>query len=333
MVTEGRRALLERLGAIESGAECARWLPLLSAFADGEADARAVVELRPHLRSCTACRATLRELHDAGRGLRAIVPPELLVPALVAAAPEGGVARHAEALIHAACDRVAATAHGTLERVTGAAHGAFERAAAPVLRLQGAVEGLPGGKVAAVAASTVAVAGGGAAIERAATEPVDSRRPARVEQVASAGTATPPSRTVALSTASAKTPAALVPATALPAGPEWLGATPRRDAAQRPLDEFGFEGPVPSRTAARAPAPPRLPAAGRRTGGEPEAARSGRDRAGRTSAADADTARRANAAAGPSQPPSAAASPPAATGSPSPPAAPRSEPEFPAPEF
>src|SRR6266511_909079 len=30
-VTEGRRALLERLGAIESGAECARWLPWLSA--------------------------------------------------------------------------------------------------------------------------------------------------------------------------------------------------------------------------------------------------------------------------------------------------------------
>ncbi|MGB2710946.1 MAG: RNA polymerase sigma factor, partial [Conexibacter sp.] len=36
-VTEGRRALLDRLGAIESGAECERWLPLLSALADGEA--------------------------------------------------------------------------------------------------------------------------------------------------------------------------------------------------------------------------------------------------------------------------------------------------------
>ena len=141
-VTEGRRALLGRLDAIESGAECARWLPGLSALADGEASASDVADLRPHLRSCPACRATLRELHAAPAQVALLVPPAAV--GVAAQIVPGGVAGHAEAGLHALLDRL------TLW----------------VARVQGAVEALPGAKVAAVAASTAALAGSGVALEQ-----------------------------------------------------------------------------------------------------------------------------------------------------------------------
>ncbi|HEX4804769.1 MAG TPA: sigma-70 family RNA polymerase sigma factor, partial [Conexibacter sp.] len=77
-VTEGRRALRERLEAIESGADCARWLPLLSALADGEAAPADLAELRPHLRACPACRATLRDFHAMPARVSALVPPAVV---------------------------------------------------------------------------------------------------------------------------------------------------------------------------------------------------------------------------------------------------------------
>jgi RNA polymerase sigma factor (sigma-70 family) len=153
-VTEGRRALLERLGAIESGAECGRWLSRLSALADGEASPHDVAELRPHLHSCPACRATLRELHAAPAQVALLVPPAAV--GLAAHAAGGGVATHAEAGLHALLDRVTLLA----------------------ARLQGAFEAVPGAKLAAVAASTAAIAGGGVALERAtsaASAPIAAR--------------------------------------------------------------------------------------------------------------------------------------------------------------
>ncbi|MBA2566469.1 MAG: sigma-70 family RNA polymerase sigma factor, partial [Thermoleophilaceae bacterium] len=63
-LTEGRRSFLERVAGIESGAECERLGPLLSAFADGEATAVQMTKLRPHLRSCLSCRAALRAFRE-----------------------------------------------------------------------------------------------------------------------------------------------------------------------------------------------------------------------------------------------------------------------------
>lgn len=142
-VTEGRRAFAARLGAIETGTECERWLPLLSALADGEASAAELATVRPHLRSCTACRATLRDFHAAPSQVAALVPVAL---APLAADSGGSLLGHVEAVLH----------------------GLAERAALAAMRVQGAVEGLSGAKVAAVAASTAAIASGGAAIEHAA---------------------------------------------------------------------------------------------------------------------------------------------------------------------
>lgn len=201
-ITEGRRALRDRLGAIESGAECDRWLPRLSLLADGEASAQDLAELRPHLRGCQACRATLREFHDAPRQI-AVLVPVALVP--VTTGDPGAMAGH-----------LAAFAHALVERATLAA-----------TRLQGAFDTLPGTKVAAVAASTAALAGSGAALEHA----VRPDPPVRAAVHASAGA----SPVTTLDTASLVTPRmqGIVPTTAHDAAD--LSRT-------APAGEFGVEG-------------------------------------------------------------------------------------------
>src|SRR4051794_22659679 len=64
-LVEGRRAFVARVEGIESGAECERLEPLLSKLADGEASADDMATLRPHLRGCSSCRATLRDYREA----------------------------------------------------------------------------------------------------------------------------------------------------------------------------------------------------------------------------------------------------------------------------
>jgi len=140
-LSEGRRAFRDRYATIETGEECARWAPLLSAVADGEATAEDLLALRPHLRACPACRATLRTYHDAPSEAAALLPLGLvLAPA------------------------AAAVAHGP--RLPGLP-GFLTRAHEVVLsvspaKMQAAVDAAWSGKAAALAASTVALAGGGA---------------------------------------------------------------------------------------------------------------------------------------------------------------------------
>lgn len=169
-VTEGRRSFLERYAGIESGAECRRWEGVLSAMVDGEATPAQLAELRPHLRNCRGCRATLRALHESDGGLAALLP----APAALAAAADP--ARHAEAT------------GGLLARLHDALLGPIqERASASAIKLQAGVEAVASGKVAAVAASAAALAGGGVAVERATSDP--PRAPAARQAEALAGAA------------------------------------------------------------------------------------------------------------------------------------------------
>jgi RNA polymerase sigma factor (sigma-70 family) len=69
-LTEGRRAFLERYAGIEAGDECRRWAPVVSALVGGEATAEQLAAARPHLRRCSACRATVREQRIARRPRR-----------------------------------------------------------------------------------------------------------------------------------------------------------------------------------------------------------------------------------------------------------------------
>ena len=80
-ITEGRRRFMQAYAAIESGDECERFGPVLAALARGTATSAELVEVRPHLRHCIACRATVRELHMSGlRRIKLLIPAFVLAP-------------------------------------------------------------------------------------------------------------------------------------------------------------------------------------------------------------------------------------------------------------
>src|SRR3954447_25133664 len=147
-ITEGRRSFLARYADIATGAECRRWEPVLSAIVDGEASAADVARARPHLRHCPACRQRLRTLREGSAGLAAVfgVPT-----ALAAGGGEPGEP-------------------GLLSRVFESLFGSLhERLAVSAAKLQSGIEAAVPTKVAVVAASAAAVAGGGVAVEHAVT--------------------------------------------------------------------------------------------------------------------------------------------------------------------
>jgi RNA polymerase sigma factor (sigma-70 family) len=132
LLTEGRQAFLRRVSGIERGAECARYEPLLSALADGEASPEQLAILRPHMRTCLSCRARLREFRATPQRVAALVPPATL------AVSDGG---------------------GPLRSLVESLVGLGDR-------FHAAAELATGQKLAAVAASAAALAGGGTAIDQ-----------------------------------------------------------------------------------------------------------------------------------------------------------------------
>ena len=138
---EGRRAFLTRYAGIESGEECRRWEPALSALVDGEASQEELVALRPHLRSCPACRAQVREIHRASRSVAAVLPVGLVV---------------------AGTAQAEATANLALRAWEAFTAWMVERAAAAVARTQAFFELLvaSAGKGTAVVAAGAAIASG-----------------------------------------------------------------------------------------------------------------------------------------------------------------------------
>lgn len=78
-LAEGRARLAARMSGIDSGAQCEEWAPYLSQVVDGEATAELLLELRPHLRHCAGCRATLKQLADGTSAVRLLFPGGLLL--------------------------------------------------------------------------------------------------------------------------------------------------------------------------------------------------------------------------------------------------------------
>ena len=168
-LTEGRQAFRRRLAEIEAGSECERLSPLLSRLVDGEASADDLSTLRPHIRTCLSCRAALREYRSAPATAAALVPA-----AAFASSRSGGLELPTRLLEGLA--GWSQKAHATIEMVSAQ-------------------------KVAAVAASTAVIAGGGTAavkevVERPAPSPragaVERPRPARPQPPAEADAAPPP---------------------------------------------------------------------------------------------------------------------------------------------
>jgi hypothetical protein len=74
-ITEGRARFLKAFSGIESGEACERYEGALSALAAGTATSAQVVSIRPHLRHCATCRATVRDMRfSRGRRLALAVP-------------------------------------------------------------------------------------------------------------------------------------------------------------------------------------------------------------------------------------------------------------------
>jgi RNA polymerase sigma factor (sigma-70 family) len=150
-LSEGRKAFAARLEGIESGAECERLAPLLSALADGEATAADMTLLRPHLRTCLMCRARLRDYRVAPAEVAALMPPLALGSSLLDAARE-----------------LFQTASGWIS----------ERSAALAVRWHQAAELAMAHKGAAVVASAAMLGGGGVATVATVAGGPDPARPA-----------------------------------------------------------------------------------------------------------------------------------------------------------
>jgi hypothetical protein len=223
LLTEGRRAFLRRVSGIQRGAECARYEPLLSALADGEASAEDLAALRPHMRTCLSCRAALREFRAVPDRVASVVPPAALVAA------DGG-----------------SPLRSLLESLVGAAQ---HKTAAMGERLHAAAELATGQKVAAVAASAAALAGGGTAVDQLANHHGPPPPPASgqveaapVADEAPVGTTPPPAAEPPPANTAPQQPAA----TAEPDPP------PPPPPPPDPANEFA---PSASATAAPEPAP------------------------------------------------------------------------------
>jgi RNA polymerase sigma factor (sigma-70 family) len=219
-LTEGRKHFFARYEGIESGAECERWAPVLSAVADGEASTQDLLAVRPHLRNCAGCRATLREFRGAPLGLGAVVPIGAVLASQTPAGSDPGLVMR------------------VYEAVVGGVH---ERVSMSAQKLQAGAEAASTGKLAAVAASATAIAGGGVAVVDRRLADASQAGPVRV-RVAAPARAAPADRALARADTGAagaepddaREPG-LAPTTARPSSP---AAAPRKRADAQ---EFSFE--------------------------------------------------------------------------------------------
>jgi RNA polymerase sigma factor (sigma-70 family) len=251
-LTEGRQAFARRLAGIQGGVECERFAPLLSALADGEASAEQLALLRPHMRTCLACRARLKAFRAAPARVAALVPPAALVMA-----GAGPLRSWLESVLGGAQEKL------------DAALGATQQKAALVGERAHAVAELAAGqKVAAVAASAVALAGGGTAVDqlanhrgppqprqhqeqrqRAKTKPVKEEVPIRAAQALAPAPAPAPQQPAQPAPDPAPAPA---PAPAPPPAPP--PPAPPPPPPPDPANEF-VPGAAAPATAPAAPAP------------------------------------------------------------------------------
>lgn len=212
-LTEGRRRFRTTYAELESGTACRRWAPLIADSADARPADRA--RLRLHLRNCPGCRATARELHDVP-GVLALVLPV----AVVGTTPR-------PPLLSRAADAVGRMGEAVVAGVT-------ERGAGAAFKVQALLEAASSAKLAAVAASAVALTGGGVAVSGARED-----RPAAVRVARATATAT------------GAAPAARIPAGAAAVRASRERAVSRATAARRPRRSTEFAG---TRTATRPPA-------------------------------------------------------------------------------
>jgi RNA polymerase sigma factor (sigma-70 family) len=172
-ITEGRRRFMAAYDGIESGAECERFAPIVQALADGNASSKQVLTIRPHLRHCTACRATVRDLH-----LSRLRRASLFWPLFAVAEPLGRLSSSS------APDAVARPRSGHLATVADVKQqvvGTYYRVVDPT-----PLAGVRPGAAAAAIAGCLAIGGGATYCAERGVDPVGAlsgvMAPSRMEQ-------------------------------------------------------------------------------------------------------------------------------------------------------
>jgi RNA polymerase sigma factor (sigma-70 family) len=239
-VTEGRRHFISAYEGIESGAECERFEPIVQALSAGAATTAQVLQIRPHLRHCTACRATVRELH-VSRLRRA----SLFWPVFVVAEPLGRVTtlkHEAAALFHRAQASDLATGTG----LAGAGGGGRVATVGAVLGL--CLGGASVGTVCVVTGGVPSI--GGSEPARIQAKHNAPRRKARERE------APAPSREPQVAKAAFHSAAQTTRPPAQPMKPKATTARTRRKAAAKEAAprEFGFENQASPDLTAEPPA-------------------------------------------------------------------------------
>jgi RNA polymerase sigma factor (sigma-70 family) len=260
-ITEGRKRFLDALAGIESGAECERFGPVVAALAAGDAAADDVLALRPHLRHCAACRATVRDLH-ASR-LRRLA---LHLPFLAGVVPLRWLG-----------ERAGGEAQPSAAGLRGALHGALHRLTGPDAMTGAQLASGGGGRGTALAALLSLCVGGGAGTYCIATGGLPD--PTRLVQRAEPREQPRKPQRRAERRAPAPTPTATPPAVEAPARPTVApttaragepddGARSRRPSSRRdkvkradPQGEFGFESTAGGAAPAAPASPPTASAA------------------------------------------------------------------------
>jgi len=240
-LTEGRRAFLARVASIESGAECDLVASHLSALADGEGTATDLAAVRPHLKSCLACRARLRDFRTVPARVAALAPGATIAAAGDPSPAEPASRSFFESLLGSAQHKV----------------GALGERAHHLAEIAG------GQKAVAVAASAAALAGGGAVTAERFSERAGDR-PSPAAEVRKASEDLPDGGGQATPTPPVLDPApapAPVPPPTPPTSPPAPEPKPQPVTAPppRPSDEFAPQPaaptPAPSPAPAAAPAP------------------------------------------------------------------------------
>jgi RNA polymerase sigma factor (sigma-70 family) len=148
-LAEGRERFRRYLVRRDGGERCAELAPIISAFADDEAEPTDVAALREHLRTCAHCRATLRAYRAVPRAAAALAP---LLPPL--RGPIAGRLHDAYAALATRVGGGSPTSESTLGGLAaaGGTRGAGMTALAKVLAI---CAGTVGGAAACVATGVV----------------------------------------------------------------------------------------------------------------------------------------------------------------------------------
>jgi RNA polymerase sigma factor (sigma-70 family) len=142
LLAEGRARFRALVSSSEDGSRCRDLQPLLSAFCDGEAGPREMLEVQEHLRACAHCRATMRTYRAAPRVAAALLP---LLP------PSRSLLERAQELAANLSTRLPGFGGGESAAQVAAAGGSRGAGMAAIAKLLTVCAGAAGGAAACVA--------------------------------------------------------------------------------------------------------------------------------------------------------------------------------------